>query len=80
MDKGKTTIQNIHRKTTDRLTRTSLKNGGEFRCSGRVSNFRKLWLKKRTVYVFKLFLLDEAHNIIVLSGMEVVRGLLYNYM
>ena len=80
MDKGKTTIQNIHRKTTDRLTQTSLKNGGEFRCSGRVSNLKKLRLKKCTVYVFKLFLLDEVHNIIILSGMDVVRGLPYNYM
>ena len=31
-------LQNIH-KTKDRLTRSSLKNGGELMCSGRVNSF-----------------------------------------
>ena len=30
-------IQNVHKKTKDRVTPTLLKSGGELRCSGRVS-------------------------------------------
>ena len=42
-EKGQKTKQGSTKhtyKTKDRVTRTSLKTGGELRCSGRVSSFR----------------------------------------
>jgi hypothetical protein len=52
MTNGQTTIyKTLHIKTKDRVTRTSLKTGGELRCSGRVGSSCSINMRHYRMYL-----------------------------